>query len=155
MPTTRRGLSAAFVVVTAVAVCAAGRGWLRDTARAATDADEFRQSLRDEEERGVVLEAETRATRGRIAAKLALIDELVAGRVTLAHVAAEFRGLNVAYPNFFVNMRMLYPGLPDDELLCRNVIDYCAGALEHRPERTAVLARLEDEFAAQRRRETR
>jgi hypothetical protein len=151
----RRQLTVAFVLVTAVAVCAAGRGWIRDTARAATEANEFRQSLREEDERAALLDAETRATRARIDAKLALVDDLVAGRVTLSHAADEFGKLNAVYPSFFDSVRLLHPDVPDDLVVCRHVIDYCAAALEHRPERTAVLARLEDEFEAVRRHEAR
>ena len=148
--TTRRRFIVALVAFTAVVVCAAGRGWLSDTASAFAEAEDLRQVLRDEEEIAAHLQAQTLATKARVETKLAMIEELIAGRATLEQAAQLFRELNAAYPHYFEMMRVSYPGLSDNELVCRNVIDYCSAALENRPERTAVLTRLDDEFSAMR-----
>src|SRR5262245_20294843 len=146
--TIRRRLIAGFVAVTAFVLIVAGRGWLFDTASAAAEVEDLRQLLRDEEERAMVLAGATDAARARSEAKNAVIADLIAGAIDLPHAADLFCELNVAYPNYFEMMRVCYPGLPDAELVCRNVIEYCSAVLERRSERTAVLARLEDEFAA-------
>lgn len=87
----------------------------------------------------------------RIAIKESLITELIAGRATLAQVAARFLELNEEEPGYLLVLRSAVPGDSDLERSARNVIDYAAhrvadparlADLRHRLE--AELARMQD-----------
>ncbi len=144
----RRTLMIAIVLLTVIAAGVAARHWLRDTIRAANEADELQQTLRDEDERSAELMAEVAATLTRITTKIALVDALAAGRLSLRDATERFRELHDSCPRYTSVLRAIYPDLSADERVSRNVIEFCSTTLEGRPERTEVLARLENEYAA-------
>src|SRR5262249_42681771 len=144
----RRRCTIVLVAMTVITVAGAGRAWLRDTIQAAAGTDKFQESLRDEEARTAELAAQEQALRARVIARRTVLADLIAGRIDLVRAAELFVELNVAYPNYLERLRLLYPDMTDTERVCRNVIEHCIGELAFRPERTAVLARLEEEFAA-------
>jgi hypothetical protein len=87
----------------------------------------------------------------RIAIKESLITDLIAGRATLAEVAARFLELNEDEPGYLLVLRSAVPGDSDLERSARNVIDYVShrvtdparlADLRHRLE--ADLARMQD-----------
>lgn len=105
--------------------------------------------LQHEDEHRARLEAEGQDVLYRIAVKRQVVEEVIAGRLSLPEAAAWFRELNGAYSIHLSVLRRQHPGLSDDEILYRNVIDFVDSHLERRPEESAVvLARLEAELTA-------
>lgn len=86
----------------------------------------------------------------RIRIKEELVAELVAGRATLADVAARFLELNADEPVYVDVLRATVPGDSDAERAARNVIEYAvpradpAARSELRRRLEAELARLQD-----------
>src|SRR5690242_12435811 len=76
------------------------------------------------------LEARDATVLGRIAAKQALVDGVIAGRVGLMEAAARFRALNAGEPAYGGVIRTSYPGASDEESYCRNVIGFVAAQLK-------------------------
>jgi hypothetical protein len=85
-------------------------------------------------------------------AKGRLAVDVAAGRLTLLEAAARFRELNSQWPPFdwhlwrgFIHVR--FPGVSDDEGLCRQVIICAKSALWEKPEEAELVAcRLEAEL---------
>jgi hypothetical protein len=92
------------------------------------------------------LDARSAVVRRRIAAKKALVEELIAGRVGLAEVAAYFRALNADQPVYAAVILAHWPGDSDDEKYCRNVICHVESALVRDARRGPVVRRLTDEL---------
>jgi len=84
----------------------------------------------------------------RIAVKEALINELLAGRVSLLETAAQFRAMNAGRRDYALVMETSYPGVPDDERICRNVIGYAETCLEDAGDGRLKVRKLYDELAA-------
>jgi hypothetical protein len=84
----------------------------------------------------------------RAAEKDALAGEVIEGRLPLRQAAALFRDLNARPPAFnWEAFRQTYPGCSDDELNCREVIDFVAQGVMRRPGvDPAVVGRLEAEL---------
>ena len=68
------------------------------------------------------LAAEQEEIRERIALKEAFIEELLAGRTTLAEVTEKFMTLNSSRPHYMDAIRDHFPGDTDQEKMARNVI---------------------------------
>lgn len=143
-----RRLLIGLIISATIVMAAAGRNWLRETVRAAGETNELQQVLRDEEARAAALAAEGAVVMARMREKSAIAEELIAGRTDLAGAAARFRELHSGDPKYMELLRVAHLSLSDDELIGRNVIDYCATLLHGRAEQSAVLDRLEREFAA-------
>lgn len=82
----------------------------------------------------------------RIAIKESLIAELIAGRATLAEVAARFLELNEDEPGYLLILRSAVPGDSDLERSARNVIDYAAHRVTDPAHQTDLRHRLEAEL---------
>ncbi len=82
----------------------------------------------------------------RLARKLEITTDVIAGRMNLAEAAREFRRLNVTNPDFVRCMRYKYPDCPEDELHVHNLIDTVDRFLEQQPEHDRLLARLNAEY---------
>jgi hypothetical protein len=95
------------------------------------------------------LEARRAAVHRRIATKDELLSALVAGRLTLVQVAAEFLRLNAEDEAVAWVIRQRYPGATDEEKTARNVLDFLSVSVRDLPngERVRLMARLEREFA--------
>jgi hypothetical protein len=76
-------------------------------------------------------------------AKDEVAREVIAGRMTLAEAAARFRTIDASRPPHLPVHLDVVPGSSDEERICRQVIAYVENNLEGRPDRDAVLARLE------------
>ncbi len=83
----------------------------------------------------------------RCAAKRELVEELVAGRRTLAEVAARFAALDADRPGYGPPT-WFHPDAPPAERYCRLVISHVEAVLRGDYRRRAVLARLDAELAA-------
>ncbi|MBN9522781.1 hypothetical protein J0H58_30390 [bacterium] len=79
----------------------------------------------------------------RIAIKEALITDLIAGRLSLAEVAARFLELNEDEPGYLVVLRSAVPGDSDLERSARNVIDYVGERVPDPAHRADFRRRLE------------
>jgi hypothetical protein len=105
--------------------------------------------LVEEAERSQDLEDARAAVEGRVQAKAAIAEDLVAGRLTLLQAAARFRDLNSRPPRFhWDRFRLAYPGTTDDERHCYEVLAAAqafAGSLKRRPP-NPLLDRLEQEL---------
>ena len=143
-----RRLLGVLVPLAVIVLVMAGRNWVRQPVRAAGETNELQQVLRDEEKRASSLATDGAAVLARIREKNTIAEELIAGRSDLARAAARFRELHAGNANYLALLRIARPALSDDELVCRNVIDYCATRLQGRAEQTAVINRLEQELAA-------
>lgn len=91
------------------------------------------------------LDGQIDIVRRAIAARCELADELISGRRGLADVAARFRDLSAGRVVAGV-VQLAYPGATPGERYCRQAIWYAQGALDGRPDRDRVLARLETEL---------
>jgi hypothetical protein len=69
-------------------------------------------------------------TLSRTAAKRRLAREVAAGRLALLEAAARFRDLNARTPGLAEHVCNSSPGVPYEELLCRQVIAITQGVLE-------------------------
>lgn len=76
------------------------------------------------------LDQQGEAVRRRIAVKAALAADLIAGRATLWEVAARFRDLNTARPDYPEFIRRSYRGASDEERQCRNVIEHVEALMD-------------------------
>lgn len=94
------------------------------------------------------LDAESAEVRRRIDVKDALIQNLIAGRTTLAEVTAQFLALDENRPAYMAVLRNNQPGATDEEKMARNVISYTHSSLNERSliQKAVVLARLEAEL---------
>lgn len=81
----------------------------------------------------------------RIAIKDAIVQELIAGRITLATATDRFTELNVGRPRYLAALRDGYPGATDQEKFARNVISFAVSRVEP-TERPALSSRLETEL---------
>jgi hypothetical protein len=85
--------------------------------------------------------------------KQAVLDDLIAGRRTLADAVARVREIEDRYPEFADHLRSYlieqYPGRGFDECLARNLLQKASYALQYTPDQArAVMARLEAELDA-------
>ncbi len=110
--------------------------------------DGFLADVLAEAERGSRLDELSGAYARRIFAKHGLVEDVIAGRLSLRQAAARFRDLNEQPPAFDRERFLsLYPGADDDERHCREVLawvlDQSQGNLD-----TDLAARLETELQA-------
>ena len=81
----------------------------------------------------------------RIAVKEAIVNDLIAGRTTLADATARFVALNAARPQYLHALREAYPGTTDDEMFARNVISFAVARVPV-SQRSELSSRLEGEL---------
>lgn len=144
-------LSVAFVAVALVVPVGAA---LSDSAWATSiGLDVLNESNRDafaagnEETRD--LDAQSVEVHRRIEVKEASIRNLIAGRITLAEISAQFLTLDADRPAYMAMLRQNHKGSTDLEKMARNIISYSQPSLseEHTLfRRAAVLVRLESEL---------
>jgi hypothetical protein len=81
-------------------------------------------------------------------ARQAVVDELLAGGLTLLEAAARFRDIDERHPEFYwEGFRCSYGGDSDEERFCRQVIDFVDGRFVGDPGRgRAAAAPLEGEL---------
>jgi hypothetical protein len=85
----------------------------------------------------------------KILARDKVIQEVIAGRLTLLAAAARFRALDLELPNRAqVKLETCFSGNSDDERQCRRVIQFVALELKEPSRCQEIVARLEAEFQA-------
>jgi hypothetical protein len=92
------------------------------------------------------LEVEDETIQKRIDIKEALINDLIAGRATLADVCSEFHRLNEAREVYMYTLRRSYPDASDTEIIARNVINFTTDRIADPARRATMLAQLEREM---------
>src|SRR5262249_12653247 len=96
------------------------------------------------------LQTRLESTLRRLQTKDAVLNELLAGRLTLLEAAARFGELDAGLPDTRDHLLKAYPGVPYQVALCRQVISYARAEMRLRaPEQMeSVVARLEAELQA-------
>src|SRR5262245_55903382 len=123
--------TAAFVVLFVSAL--AGLAQYRPAWAAQVDLDwwslpELCEDLQHGEQESDVQEARRQAAVDRLGARVAVIDDLRARRLTLAQAAARFRRLNATPGGRPVDLSRHMAGATEEERLCRQVIAWAEGA---------------------------
>jgi hypothetical protein len=109
---------------------------------------ELPRAFQDEGRRAADLRAVQEALSFRHEARREILEDVVAGRMTLLQAADQFKGLNERHPESMTAVRFTYDGGTDEERLCRQVIAGVQGLLDDRPpsEAAPIIARLEAEL---------
>jgi hypothetical protein len=89
---------------------------------------ELRQRLWCAEQESAALDERVRPVLTRIRAKVAVIEELRGGRLTLAEATARFRLLNAAGSQPALDTSAYFPGATEEERLCRQVVRWAVSA---------------------------
>ena len=122
----RRCLVLAVIVVPFASLVVANPSWAKSVGLDVWNVPELEEELaaaaRDRER----MDGVNTTLLNRIAAKEAVIAELIAGRATLAEATSEFLSLNADRPEHLQMMRSAYPNRTDEERAALNVIDYVA-----------------------------
>jgi hypothetical protein len=92
------------------------------------------------------LESAQKATSVRLELKNRLLEELIAGRLTLHEVADYFTELNAECPLHAELIHRSVPGHTAEERMARNVLDHLRGFPIPPERRVAVYARLHNQF---------
>jgi hypothetical protein len=109
---------------------------------------EVYQELRRGEQESAALAPRTEAALERLRARVQVIEDLRAGRLTLVQAAAHFRRLNALPAARPVNPGQLFAGATEEERLCRQVIFWADAADRNVPSavREQTRRRLEAEL---------
>jgi hypothetical protein len=76
----------------------------------------------------------------------AITSDLIAGRLTLFEAAAGFRAVRQVREKYVQPASVSFPGMTEDEQLCRQVIVSVEARLQGNPAQAAVVARLNKEL---------
>ena len=107
--------------------------------------DQARQMV-DEQEREAILDARLKVTLGRIDYRQKVVEDLVAGQISLTNAAAKFEELNATYPGGTAAV-LSFPGVSEEESRYRQVIGQVKVMFENRPsEASVIVERLEAEL---------
>jgi hypothetical protein len=140
----------AIAALLALAAAWAGAEYFDSTAGPKGNHDnlaELWSKLQHERQRDKELQAAFRTVKARVDGKQRVVQELLDGRITLLEAAARFHELCAPSPAIIAGLHQRYPGCSSDaECYCRSAIRYAEDVLEDRPDRAAVLARLQAEL---------
>ena len=92
------------------------------------------------------LEQQTRVTMNRLNAKLAIVDELYNGNLTLRDAVVRFRNLNRSNPKFVEQARLNRPNCSDDDCQFWNIIDCARNSAGRYPDEDRFVVRLTEEI---------
>jgi hypothetical protein len=85
-------------------------------------------------ERAAKLRAQEGLAAARLQQRQQIINEVIAGRLSLTHAASRFLRLNKSTPECMTALRSYYPGMPDEQRVCEQVIYAVRLVLEDRGE---------------------
>jgi hypothetical protein len=134
------------VAVVAVALVGLNPSWAKAVGVDVWNLPTLEQEFQDAKETSKELTLLDCDIQERIVAKETKIDELKAGRRTLAEVTDEFLALNQSRPSYMVVIRTHYEGRTDREKVARNVIHYVRTRMDDPAEEAAVLSHLDAEL---------
>jgi hypothetical protein len=93
------------------------------------------------------LDAQVEAVFARAEAQNQIVEEVIAGKMTLLIAAEKIGELYAKEPESMLSVRFAFPGDTDKECLCRHVLFIVKVALEDRPSQAeTVIPRLESEM---------
>jgi len=96
-----------------------------------------------EQEREATLDNQLKVALGRVDYRQKVVEDLIAGQISLASAAAKFEELNATYAGG-ASATVLFPGVSEEESRCRQVINQVKLILQDRPsEANEVVERLE------------
>jgi hypothetical protein len=81
-----------------------------------------------------------------VAKRSEIASDLLAGRLTLFEAAAGFRAVRQVRARYQEPGPLPFPGRPEEEQLCRQVLGYAETRLHGEPARAAVVARLHQQL---------
>jgi hypothetical protein len=111
-------------------------------APAAREAARLRTQVTALAEEAAEMDGTRDAIRTRAALKRALVDDLIAGRVTLAEATGRFLALNRAHPDYMHVIRSRHPGRTDEESQALNVLANALVAVDDPADRARLRERL-------------
>ncbi len=91
------------------------------------------------------LDAEFVVTGRRIAAKDAVVEALIGGRIDMAEAVARFRYIGLGQPRYFELLRLQYPAETDEQTLRLCILQAARDRVPDPAHRAKVMARLEAE----------
>ena len=104
------------------------------------------RQMADEQEREAILDARLKVTLGRIDYRQKVVEDLIAGQISLPNAAAKFEELNATYAGGTAAV-LSFPGVSEEESRCRQIIGQVKVMFENRPsESSAIVERLEAEL---------
>src|SRR5262245_34878517 len=122
---TRSLLSAGAAVAVVAAVVCLGAGFAGRWGADGWGVADLSETMQQERLRGERLQERLDSANATLRARQAVLDEVVAGRLTLLEAAARYRDLDEREPGFnWEKFRLYYDCGSDEERFCRQVIDF-------------------------------
>jgi hypothetical protein len=135
------------VIAVPVVAAIAKPAWANSVGLDVWNLPQLHHQIEVEQERDVELNLVRSDVLQRIDAKERLMDQLLAGKLTLGEVAEQFMALDRDNDLFLELFRRTYPGETDEERIAYNVIEYALPRieLESFAGTITILARMEHE----------
>lgn len=144
---TRRALARVATLLSIPVILIASSSSARSAVADFWSSCELQDSMEEVAERGRRLDEEDATVRQRIVVKEALIDQLIAGNITLAEVTTAFLQLDEDRPASTPSIRSIFPGRTDQEKLIKNVMSYIEMRIPDKNQLAIVMSRLDGERA--------
>jgi hypothetical protein len=123
-----------------------GRGPLAEIIEDYREARHWQQVLADGHKRAADLQVGLNRRRARQQAKDQIVNDMVAGRITVHDAVRQYRALPDAPNNFMECLRVSERGATDHERLCRHLIDYACYGFEDESVALELRRRLTEEL---------
>jgi hypothetical protein len=120
--------------------------WAEDSGFDFWNLPQMNRQLEVQARRTEDLDARMESTLSRIEMRERVVDELVAGQISLHEAAAKFRELTEAVPKYVEIIALQYPNMPEEERYCCYMLDYVWRSQGFPNEPTPALIRLRQEF---------
>jgi hypothetical protein len=120
--------------------------WAEDSGVDFWNLSRLNQQLETQARRTEDLDARFESTFSRIEMRQRVLDQLLAGQMSLREGAVKFREFTQAVPKHVELVKSQYPNMSEDEMYCRYVLDYAWKHSGFPKEPTPALMRLHDEF---------
>lgn len=123
-------------------------GWLTAAGLDVWSAPGLRQQVTANLREQARLDAEIADVQSQILGKERLVEELIAGRISLTDATDQFEAMLATQPRTANGLRLLYPdAVTDRERVARHVVDYTRSRLIDPAERDRLGARMTSELS--------
>jgi hypothetical protein len=130
-----------------VAAALAPEGWAREAGLDFWNLPADRAALDEAQVRSEELDHSKHVVQSYAAARFAVVDDLIAGRVSLAGAASEFADLNRQFPGRAELVSGTYPSASEEASAALQAVEFTRKRLRLDPDRAAeVVPRLEAEY---------
>lgn len=143
----RRALVAAVVGVVCATLAVANPTWARSAGIDVWNVNQAERELAAALGATERLAADDMTVLNRIGAKESLVNEVIAGRLSLADAAEQFLDLSADAPNYLDILRDRFPDGTDEVRVARNVIEYVTQRVADPARRDALTSQLAAELA--------